>query len=87
MEADLDVLHRAKRPVQHERVADLGSHGVADAFFFAALRGMRPGRVPEHDPHGDARAAFIGENPEDASVLGKEQRAVSQVAISCWAGA
>ena len=34
--------------------------------------------VPERDPHDDARAAVLGENPEDSSILGEEQPAVSQ---------
>ena len=45
---------------------------------FAALCGVRPVRVSERDPHGDARAALVHENPEDPSILGKEQRAVRQ---------
>jgi hypothetical protein len=35
-------------------------------------------RGPERDPHGDARAALAGENPDDSGILGQEQRAVSQ---------
>jgi hypothetical protein len=75
---DLDVRHRAERPVQHERVADLGGHGVTNAFFFAALCGVRPAGVRERDPHGDARAALISENPEDPGILGQEQRTIGK---------
>ena len=39
---------------------------------------LRPVGVSERDPHGDARAALIGEDAEDAGVLGEEQRAVGQ---------
>ena len=78
VDPDLDVLHRAKRPVQRERVADLRRHGVTDAFFLAAFYGVRPVRVTKRDPDEDARAALLGENPEDSSVFGKEQRVVSQ---------
>ena len=74
--------HRAKRPVQHERVADLGGHGVADAFFFAAFCNVRPVGISERHPHGDAHAALIGEDAEDAGVLGEKQRAVGQDARS-----
>ena len=68
----------AKRPVKHEGVADLGGHGVTDAFFFAALCGMWPVGVSQRDPYADPRAALIGEDPEDSRVLGEEQGAVGQ---------
>jgi hypothetical protein len=42
VQTDLDVLHRAKRPVKHKRVADLGGHGITDTLFFATLRDIRP---------------------------------------------
>jgi hypothetical protein len=71
VEADLDLLHRAKRPVQRERVADLGGHGVADAFFFDALCRVRSVGVPEREPRGDPRAALLGEDPEDPGILGE----------------
>ena len=67
-----------KRSVKREGVADLGGHGVADAFFFAALCGVWPVGVSERDPYGDARAALIGEDPEDSCVLGEEQGAVGE---------
>jgi hypothetical protein len=35
-------------------------------------------RVRERDPHGDARAALISENPEDPGILGQEQRTIGQ---------
>jgi hypothetical protein len=75
---DLDVLHRIKRPVQRERVADLGGHGVTDAFFIAALSDVRSMRVSQRDPYGDVGAALVGEDPEDSRILGQEQRAVGQ---------
>ena len=52
-----------ERPVQRERVADLGGHGVADAFFFAAFCDVRPVGVSERDPHGDTRPSLLGEDP------------------------
>jgi hypothetical protein len=78
VEADLDVLHLAERPVQRERVADLGGHGSADAFFLAAFCDGRPVRVAERDPHGDARTALVGQDPQDSGVLSEEQRTVGQ---------
>ena len=34
--------------------------------------------APERDPHDNARAALIRENPEDPGILGQEQRAAGQ---------
>jgi hypothetical protein len=75
---DLDVLERGERAVQHKGVTDLCGHGVADAFFFAALCDVWPVGVSEHDPYHDARAPLISENPENSCVFGEEQRAVRE---------
>ena len=73
VESDLDVLHRTKRPVQRERITDLAGHGTANAFFLAAYRSLWPVRVSQRDSNGDTHSSLVGENPEDSSVLGKEQ--------------
>jgi hypothetical protein len=72
MKTDLNVLDGCEGPIKHEGVADLGRHGVADAFFFAALCGVRPVGVSKRDPYRDARTPLIGESAKNSSIFGEE---------------
>lgn len=58
---DLDVLDSAEGPIQRERIANLGGHGVADSFFLTALQCVRPVWVSQRNSYCDARASFVGE--------------------------
>lgn len=78
VQPDLDVLRRKQRTAQRKGVADLGWHGIADAFLLVALDDLRAIGISERDPDRDADAALISKNSDDARVLGEEQGAVGE---------
>ena len=62
MQPNLDVLDFGSGLEQRERIADLGGHGVADAFLLAAFGECGQSGSAERDPDGDADASLVRED-------------------------
>ena len=77
-EFELDVLHLAKRAVEDNRVADLGSHGVANALLLASLGNVCVVLVADEDPNTCARLRLLADDPLQAGILSQEKAGVNE---------